>query len=140
MAKKGILFSLVVAVLALVSQSPHAQTAESYVWQSVAIRGGGFVPGLVFGTAEKNVLYARTDMAGAYRWDEAKYGWIPIMDWLTRPDVKYIGVESIAADPVDANVVYMAVGTYTSSGNGQIIRSADRGNTWTRYNIATPWT
>jgi xyloglucan-specific exo-beta-1,4-glucanase len=56
------------------------------------------------------------------------------MDWLTRPDMKYIGVESIAADPVDSNVVYMAVGTYMGS-NGQIIRSADRGDTWTRYNI-----
>jgi MYXO-CTERM domain-containing protein len=124
-------------MLMFATQSPHAQTAESYVWQSVAIRGGGFVPGLVFSTVEQNVLYARTDMAGAYRWDETKYGWIPIMDWLTRPDMKYIGVESIAADPVDSNVVYMAVGTYTSS-NGQIIRSADRGDTWTRYNIATP--
>ena len=108
--------------------------AAGYLWQSVAIRGGGFVPGLVFGTAEKNVLYARTDMAGAYRWDEASYGWIPIMDWLTRPDVKYIGVESIAADPVDSDVVYMAIGTYMGS-NGQIIRSANRGDTWTRYNI-----
>jgi MYXO-CTERM domain-containing protein len=138
MGKRNITLSVVGALLLLATQSPHAQTAESYVWQSVAIRGGGFVPGLVFGTAEKNVLYARTDMAGAYRWDETKYGWIPIMDWLTRADVKYIGVESIAADPVDSNVVYMAVGTYTSSGNGQIIRSADRGDTWTRYNIATP--
>ena len=137
MKKQSTQFLLVAAMLMFATQSPHAQTAESYVWQSVAIRGGGFVPGLVFSTVEQNVLYARTDMAGAYRWDETKYGWIPIMDWLTRPDMKYIGVESIAADPVDSNVVYMAVGTYTSS-NGQIIRSADRGNTWTRYNIATP--
>jgi hypothetical protein len=129
---------LVGLLLGLASRSPQAQTAEPYVWQSVAIRGGGFVPGLVFSTAAKNVLYARTDMAGAYRWDETSYGWIPIMDWLTRPDMKYIGVESIAADPVDPNVVYMAVGTYTSGGNGQIIRSADQGNTWQRYNIATP--
>ena len=136
MAKKCTQLLLVGLLLLLASQSPHAQTAESYVWQSVAIRGGGFVPGLVFGTVEKDVLYARTDMAGAYRWDAASYGWIPIMDWLTRPDMKYIGVESIAADPVDANVVYMAVGTYIGS-NGQIIRSADRGDTWQRYNIAT---
>jgi hypothetical protein len=108
--------------------------AAGYLWQSVAIRGGGFVPGLVFSTVAKDILYARTDMAGAYRWDAASYGWMPIMDWLTRPDMKYIGVESIAADPVDANVVYMAIGTYIGS-NGQIIRSADRGDTWTRYNI-----
>ena len=121
MKKQSTQFLLVAAMLMFATQSPHAQTAESYVWQSVAIRGGGFVPGLVFSTVEQNVLYARTDMAGAYRWDETKYGWIPIMDWLTRPDMKYIGVESIAADPVDSNVVYMAVGTYTSS-NGQIIR------------------
>ena len=137
MGRRSTTFCLAIVLVVLSAQSPHAQTAEAYVWQSVAIRGGGFVPGLVFGTVEKDVLYARTDMAGAYRWDATKYGWIPIMDWLTRPDMKYIGVESIAADPVDANVVYMAVGTYTSS-NGQIIRSADRGNTWTRYNIATP--
>ena len=136
MKRRSTTFGLAGVLLLLATQSPHAQTAESYVWQSVAIRGGGFVPGLVFSTVEQNVLYARTDMAGAYRWDETKYGWIPIMDWLTRPDMKYIGVESIAADPVDSNVVYMAVGTYVGS-NGQIIRSADRGNTWTRYNIAT---
>jgi MYXO-CTERM domain-containing protein len=138
MAKKCTQLLVVGLLVALTSQSPQAQTAESYAWQSVAIRGGGFVPGLVFSTAAKDVLYARTDMAGAYRWDAASYGWIPIMDWLTRSDMKYIGVESIAADPVDANVVYMAVGTYTSGGNGQIIRSADQGNTWQRYNIATP--
>jgi hypothetical protein len=113
-----------------------APNAAGYLWQSVAIRGGGFVPGLVFSTVEQGVLYARTDMAGAYRWDDANYAWVPLMDWLTRPDMKYIGVESIAADPADSNVVYMAIGTYIGS-NGQIIRSADRGNTWTRYNIAT---
>ena len=138
MARKCTQLLLVGLLVMLASRSPQAQTVEPYVWQSVAIRGGGFVPGLVFSTAAKNVLYARTDMAGAYRWDEASYGWMPIMDWLTRSDMKYIGVESIAADPVDPNVVYMAVGTYTSGGNGQIIRSADQGNTWQRYNIATP--
>jgi len=136
MGKRSVQFLLAAVLLMLASQSPHAQTAESYAWQSVAIRGGGFVPGLVFSTVEKDVLYARTDMAGAYRWDAASYGWMPVMDWLTRADMKYIGVESIAADPVDSSVVYMAVGTYIGS-NGQIIRSADRGNTWQRYNIAT---
>jgi len=38
------------------------------------------------------------------------------MDWLTRPDMKYIGRGEYAPDPVDANVVYMAVGTYTFIG------------------------
>jgi hypothetical protein len=109
-----------------------------YQWKSVAIRGGGFVPGLIFSPVQKGMLYARTDMAGAYRWDDANGKWIPIMDWLTRADFKYIGVESIAADPVDSNIVYMAIGTYTSGGNGLIVKSTDRGLTWTRNTIAAP--
>jgi photosystem II stability/assembly factor-like uncharacterized protein len=44
----------------------------------------------------------------------------------------FAGIESVAADPVDASKVYLAVGTYTTSwvGNGAILRSNDRGNTW----------
>ena len=44
----------------------------------------------------------------------------------------YLGIESIAPDPVDANKVYAAVGTYTQAwaGNGAILRSNDQGNTW----------
>ncbi|HEY6475486.1 MAG TPA: carbohydrate-binding protein, partial [Polyangia bacterium] len=42
------------------------------------------------------------------------------------------GIESLAADPVDANKVYLAAGTYTGSwvGNGAILRSNDRGKSW----------
>jgi hypothetical protein len=109
----------------------------TYQWQSVQLGGGGFVPGLVFSPVAKGMLYARTDMATAYRWNDANGTWIPMMDWLSRSQMQYIGVEAIAADPVDSNVVYMAVGTYTSS-NGAIIKSSDRGTTWTWYTIDAP--
>ncbi len=109
----------------------------TYQWQNVGLRGGGFVPGLVFSPVKKGILYARTDMATAYRWDDAHGSWIPMMDWLSRAQMAYIGVEAIAADPVDSNVVYMAVGTYTTS-NGAIIKSTNRGTNWTWYTIAAP--
>jgi hypothetical protein len=112
--------------------------AQSYEWKSVAIRGGGFVSGIVFSPAEKNVIYARTDMAGAYRWDEENGGWVAITDWLDRDTGKYFGIESIAPDPTNADVVYLAGGTYTSSGNGAILRSKDRCKTWEILPIDAP--
>ncbi len=103
----------------------------AYNWKNVVILGGGFVSGIVFSPVEKELVYARTDVGGAYRWDAAGKAWVPLTDQLGR-DSNFLGIESLAADPVDANKVYLAAGTYTGSwvGNGAILRSNDRGNTW----------
>ncbi|HET6533899.1 MAG TPA: hypothetical protein VFH03_25215, partial [Actinoplanes sp.] len=44
-----------------------AVAADPYAWKNVRIDGGGFVPGIVFSRAERNLIYARTDIGGAYR-------------------------------------------------------------------------
>lgn len=107
-----------------------------YKWKNVVVLGGGFVSGIVFSPVEKDVAYARTDVGGAYRWNAADKTWIPLNDDLPR-DSNDLGIESVAADPVDANKVYLATGTYTGSwvGNGAILRSKDRGNTWDRIDM-----
>ncbi|WP_304438973.1 cellulose binding domain-containing protein, partial [Actinoplanes sp. TFC3] len=110
-----------------------AAPADAYSWKNVRIDGGGFVPGLVFSRAEQNLIYARTDIGGAYRWNQAGQNWVPLLDWVGRDKWGYNGVLSIAADPLDANRVYAAVGMYTNSwdpSNGAIVRSSDRGATW----------
>jgi photosystem II stability/assembly factor-like uncharacterized protein len=110
-----------------------AATAPSvkYNWKNVVVLGGGFVTGVIFSPAEKDLVYARTDVGGAYRWSPADKSWIALTDHLGR-DSNNIGIESLAADPTDANKVYIATGTYTGSwvGNGAIMRSSDRGKTW----------
>lgn len=113
------------------SGPPTSADGTPYVWKNVAILGGGFVTGIVFSPVTAGVAYARTDVGGAYRWDPSAKVWIPLTDHFERKS-NFLGVESIAADPVDDKKVYAAVGTYTQAwaGNGAILRSNDRGTTW----------
>ncbi|WLW51020.1 cellulose binding domain-containing protein [Streptomyces sp. YU58] len=116
--------------------APKAQAvvaADTYTWKNARIDGGGFVPGIVFNRSEKNLAYARTDIGGAYRWQESTKTWTPLLDSVGWDDWGHTGVVSLASDSVDPNKVYVAAGTYTNSwdpGNGAILRSSNRGATW----------
>jgi xyloglucan-specific exo-beta-1,4-glucanase len=109
-----------------------------YNWNNVAIVGGGYVPAVTFSSVEQDLIYARTDMGGAYRWDKSSSKWLPLTDWVGFDDWNYLGIESIAPDPRDANRLYIAAGTYTNSWtslNGQLLRSTDRGDSFERFNL-----
>ena len=104
-----------------------------YVWKNAQIVGGGYMPSVVFNPKEKDLIYARTDMGGAYRWDPVNSVWIPLLDWVSMDDWNMWGMESIATDPVDPNNFYVAAGMYTNSWttmNGVMLRSSDRGATF----------
>jgi hypothetical protein len=111
--------------------------AGPYAWKNVVIKGGGFVSGIVMSTAMPGLAFARTDVGGAYRYDPASGRWAPITDWVGKTNYNLIGIESIAADPVDPNRVYLAAGEYTS-GNGSILSSTDMGRTFSQSNIGAP--
>ncbi|MFF3846296.1 cellulose binding domain-containing protein [Streptomyces sp. NPDC002328] len=112
--------------------------AESYTWKNARIDGGGFVPGIVFNRKERNLAYARTDIGGAYRWQQTSKTWTPLLDSVGWANWGHTGVVSLASDSVDPNRVYAAVGTYTNSwdpGNGAVLRSADRGASWQKTDL-----
>jgi xyloglucan-specific exo-beta-1,4-glucanase len=130
---KRILWATLTASLCTSALAGSA-TAQSYTWKNVQIVGGGFVPGIVYSEAEPGLVYARTDIGGAYRLNRATGRWVPLLDGVGWDQWGYTGVASLAPDPSDANVVYAAVGTYTNEwdpNNGAILKSIDRGNTWT---------
>ena len=118
------------------AQLPSATSApaEPYTWRNVVIRGGGFVTGISFHPLKKDLMYARTDVGGAYRWDATAQSWVPLTDWIGAADVNLTGIESLAVDPADPNRVYLAAGTYTS-GNAAILRSEDQGRTFQRSDV-----
>jgi hypothetical protein len=124
---------------ALAASTPTtALAADTYTWKNARIDGGGFVPGIVFNRSEKNLAYARTDIGGAYRWQESTKTWTPLTDSVGWDQWGHTGVVSLASDSVDPNKVYAAVGTYTNSwdpGNGAVLRSADRGASWQRTDL-----
>ncbi|MFE9462697.1 RICIN domain-containing protein [Streptomyces virginiae] len=115
----------------------QAVGAGPYTWNNAQVVGGGYVTGLVFNSREKGLLYARTDMGGAYRWDVAAEQWLPLTDWLGEKDWNLLGIDSLATDPVDPARLYLATGTYTNdwAGNGAILRSTDRGRTFQRTDL-----
>jgi xyloglucan-specific exo-beta-1,4-glucanase len=136
--------TLLVLALSLLTAVPFhrvgATGTQTYTWKNVVTGGGGgYVPGIVFSSAAKDLIYARTDMGGAYRWVPATNSWKQLLAWVGFDDWNWTGCESIAADPVNPNRVYLAVGTYTNdwaATNGAILRSDDQGETFTKFNLS----
>ena len=125
-------------VLALLVFPAHA-SAASYRWANVPIHGGGFVTGLEFHPAEPGLLYARTDVGGAYRYDPARSRWIPLNDAIggVDKDSMELGVASLALDPRAPDRVYLACGQYLPewAPPASLLRSTDRGATWSRTEL-----
>ena len=111
---------------------------EVYTWNSLPVGGAGFVTGIVTCPQEKNLIYARTDVGGAYRWIEDSKSWKPITDFLTESTASYMGVESMAIDPQEPNKLYMYCGTsYWNGGRSAILYSEDYGETFIEKAIVT---
>jgi len=111
---------------------------EKYIWNSLPVGGAGFVTGIITSPQEKNLIYVRTDVGGAYRWIEATQSWKPITDFVSESTVSYMGVESMAIDPQEPNKLYMYCGTsYWNNGRSAILYSDDYGETFVEKAIVT---
>ena len=87
-----------------------APAATTYTFKPVQVYGGGYVDAVVFHPAQANLIYARTDMGGAYRWNNATATWIPLTDFRNRDQADYMGDLALALDPNDVNTVYLLTG------------------------------
>lgn len=114
--------------------APSSITAD-YEWNSVPIGGGGYVTGMVIHPKEPDLIYIRTDVGGLYRWNAADSSWIPLINSTVMADKNLYGIDSIAIDPANPDVVYAAAGKYDYWTPSDILKSANRGKTWTRTNL-----
>lgn len=132
-------FALSLFVVVCAFATARAQTTVPYTWKNVAIKGGGFVSGLAYHPMQRDLLYARTDVGGAFRWRASDNTWVPLNDdigGLTNAFMD-LGVLSIGLDPRDANRVYLACGQYVESWapNAALLSSTDQGATWSRTTL-----
>lgn len=118
-------------------RATFATESQPYHWRNVEIVGGGFVSGILFHPRQKDLVYARTDIGGAYRLDPKTQRWVPLVDWLEPKDWNLTGIESMAVDLNDPRRLYLATGTYTNewAGNGAVLRSTDQGRTFQRTDM-----
>jgi hypothetical protein len=115
-------------------------SAQAYQWKPVVIGCGGFVTGIITHPNAAGVMYCRTDIGGAYRWNPATDSWIPLQDFLGWKNEEWslMGIESLALDPQDPDRIYMTCGWLGAGRRNEIFISTDRGATFTR--VVAPFT
>ena len=118
-----------------------AAAAEAPGFRPLRLGGGGYVVDLDF-SRDGRTRVARTDVHGAYIWDEPAKEWrqlitatsLPVGDPLIRAG-SGIGVYAIRVAPSDSSRLYMVSPAHTGVPS-HVYRSDDRGAHWTRTNLA----
>ncbi len=114
----------------------YEDTGE-YVWSDMKVQGAGCVTGYIFHPYEAGILYASTDVGGAWRFDfeyddQGKTiggNWVEISKGLPSGAGQSRGI-GVDPTPGRENWVYLAYG-------GNLLRSENRGDTWYIVSTAT---
>jgi hypothetical protein len=117
-----------------------ADISGSYAWKQVPTGGGGFVTGMVIHPTAADVMYVRTDVGGAYKWNAATQTWRQLVTDASMPDEvrggKY-GVESIALDRLNPSVLYLTAAPSGGSADGALYKSTNGGQTFIRTGLSS---
>lgn len=105
---------------------------QSLEWRASKMYFGdeGFILGIQIHPKDHDIMYARTDVGGCYRWQPETRSWTQLLNVIPREDHELISVLSLMPDPNDTEVVYALVGWgYTNPKTG-LLKSYDRGDSW----------
>lgn len=112
----------------------------AYCYGNLPIPGGGYVTGFLFHPKKENILYARTDIGGTYKFDYDSQTWKTLTEWVGMNDLSETFPIALAVCPDKPEMLYIASGTDRSSDqNGQpwgwLSISADYGKSFIRRKI-----
>lgn len=70
--KKDIIRIVASVIFIYVMMLSKTYAQNGYEWKQVKIGGGGYITGMKIHPLNNNIRYFRTDVGGAYRWDDTK--------------------------------------------------------------------
>lgn len=125
-------------ILCLLSDGETAW-AQAYNWKPVVINGGGYADAILFHPNAPGLMYCRTDVGGAYRWNPTNDSWTQLLNFVGYPNNEgsLMGVESIGLDPEDTNRLYLSCGWMGGSNPSGIMISTNQGESFNVIN--SPW-
>ncbi|MCR5541994.1 MAG: 1,4-beta-glucanase [Ruminococcus sp.] len=116
-------------------QASAQDISSTMEWGTLRIGGGGFVSGIVAG---KDVMYARTDVGGAYKYNYDTESWEQLFGFINEADRGLLSVDAMAIDPTDDDTVYFLCGcAYFSSEKTVIFKTTDGGKTFTEIDVTS---
>lgn len=98
----------------------------SYEYKNLPIPGGGYVTGFLYHRKKKNLLYARTDIGGAYRYDAGEQKWVSLIPHVTMRDLSETFPIAMALDDENPAMLYIACGVNAEK-SGVLAISEDYG-------------
>lgn len=107
---------------------------EKYEYRNLPIPGGGYVTGFIFHEKKPNVLYARTDIGGMYRFDYENKRWHSLINHVTMDDLSETFPIAAALDDNHPERLYIACGI-NKEGAGVIAASDDYGEHFVYHKI-----
>lgn len=144
---KKICYSVLIMILYLTA--PPGVRAQTYTWNQVRIGGSGALPSFVAHPKVPDLYFITTDVGTPYRWNKDLQKWehlmlfgkIPVNYWTWEFNQR---CGSIGVDPNDAtgNILYATVENSAGPGPGKgssqvgtILKSTDRGDSWTDLHV-----
>ena len=99
-----------------------------YLWKNVSLGGGGYITGISI--CSDGTVYARCDVGGVFKWNNTAKCWDAMTEWITAENSNLFGVDGIAAEVYNSNVVYAALGKYETQSPHGLYKSVDGGKNW----------
>ena len=85
-------------------------TSIPYQYHNLPVPGGGYVTGFLFHEKVADILYARTDIGGVYRYNFTEKKWVSLMDHVTLNDLSESYPTAIGLDMNHPSYLYIACG------------------------------
>ena len=123
-----ILFVAVNACIPVFFSKASEISGLRYSWKNVSIGGGGYITGT--SVCSDGTVYARCDVGGVFKWNKTAARWESMTEWITAENSNLFGVDGIAAERYNSNVVYVALGKYETQSPHGLYKSVDGGKNW----------